>query len=153
MRICLGTLVLTLCGCSKSTYEGPVPTCEAFDGSWQISADFGNGLIAAQQWVFSRSSPAAPCQYHLSAVPADPNGLLPAEIDGNASGDGLWMHWSAPTVLGGACHFDNQLDLALSAAASGLPAQLNGTLSWFRTATGQGYCASALGQIVIRGVR
>lgn len=130
-----------------------MPTCEAFDGSWQISADFGNGLIAAQQWVFSRSSPAAPCQYHLSAVPADPNGLLPAEIDGNASGDGLWMHWSAPTVLGGACHFDNQLDLALSAAASGLPAQLNGTLSWFRTATGQGYCASALGQIVIRGVR
>jgi len=154
MKVSLAALLIlaALCACSENTDEGPVPSCEAFDGNWSVTADFGNGLIAAQQWVFS-SSAGVPCQYHLSATPVDPNGLLPAETDGNAAGNGLWMHWSAPTALGGACRFDNQLDLSLTAAASGVPARLNGTLSWYRVSTGQGYCSTNFGTIRITAVR
>jgi hypothetical protein len=118
--------------------------CPSIHGVWNVSADYGNGLIAHQQWTLSPLQSG--CDLHVSAQPTDPTGLLPSEVDGGSRDTRFWLLWSTNQ---GACRLSSSVEGTIT-LTHGIPTQLTGTLFWNRSANGQGPCYGGTGQITLQ---
>lgn len=138
--ISLILLATSLIGCGGSDDLGPTRTCSAMQGVWRVSADYGNGLVAQQQWTILQSG----CDLQLSGQPPDPYGPLLTTATGGADDTRFWTRWSTTY---GACQIHSDLDAQVTGNT------FAGTLYWIRSAHGQGYCASGSGQLSVTGQR
>lgn len=131
--------LLVLAGCGGSSDDAGVQ-CGQMGGAWDVSIDFGNGLVAQQRWTITQTQ----CELRLVADPPDAYGPALSAATGAAGQNGLWATW---TITNGACRCYSSLDASVSGNT------LRGTIGWSRGPYGAGFCSGALGSIAVTGTR
>lgn len=135
----LGSLILMagLAGCGGES-PATAPVCSTLAGTWAIAADYGNGLVAQQQWTVTQQA----CDLHLTGNPSDLSGPLLSAASGSAADQRFWATW---INTAGSCQYASSLEGTVNGGV------LSGVLHWSRGPYGQGFCSGGLGDISITG--
>jgi hypothetical protein len=139
---CLASYMVmsALAGCGGGGDSGPWPSCGQFGGTWNVALDYGNGLVAHQQWTIAQSR----CELTLTGTPSDDYGPSLGAAVGSAGDTGIWATW---TKTVDSCRYYSNLETTVSGNS------LSGSLYWSRSAYGQGYCSPGSGNIAVSGNR
>jgi hypothetical protein len=138
--IAMVVLVCALVGCGGGGDSGPGLTCSQVGGTWNVTLDYGNGLVVHQQWTIAQNQ----CELSMSGIPSDDYGPSLGAAIGNAGNGGLWATWTKTVDT---CRYYSSLDATVNGNL------LSGTLYWSRSAYGQGYCSANNGKIAVTGSR
>ncbi len=133
-------LASAIVACSSNDDDQPAPVCELVHGLWSVSVDYGNGLVARQQWQIDQQV----CDISLTADPPDLYGASLTSGNGYVAEDGLFAWWSKNSRE---CVIDSALDATVAGT------RFAGTLTWVRRPSGQGYCPVASGRFAVSGER
>jgi hypothetical protein len=137
LRIGAALLAVLVAACGSGESDSG-PTCTRVNGVWNVSLDYGNGLVGHQVWTIVQGG----CEVTLTADPPDPYGPALSSAHGNAGEAAMWANW---TTTWGACRYYSTLDVKVAGDA------LAGTLDWARGAYGNGYCPGGFGTIGVAG--
>jgi hypothetical protein len=137
------SLMVYMAGCGgDSGSSGSSVTCDRVDGVWNAALDYGNGLVAHQSWIIAQSG----CTFTMTGDPPDLYGvLLPAgTVSGGCVDNRLWADWGN---MYAACRYSGSLDANINGNT------LSGTIYWFRSPYGAGFCSSNSGMIKVTANR
>jgi hypothetical protein len=126
----LASLTATGCGEEQPSFEGA--PCARMEGVWDAHVDM-NGLDASQRWTISQDG----CRVTMIPDPPYCYGVFLCE---SAKGDALesgvratWIYYTGP------CRYTSLLEATVSGGT------MEGTVTWFASPYGNGYCSSHQG--------
>ena len=132
--------VASLAGC-HSVDSDPTDTCTHVGGAWEVSLDYGNGLVGRQTWLIEQTG----CDLILTADPPDDYGpALAGPVSGYAVVGGFSAYWENTA---NACRYSSRLDATITGDV------FSGSIAWGRNGYGAGYCPAAIGSIAVEGSR
>lgn len=121
---------------------GPMAVCSRVDGVWNVTLDYGNGLVAHQSWTILQSE----CELTLTGDPPDTYGPSLDATPQSGFAREAWFRASWVKTVG-ACQFTSAIEATVDGGT------FAGDMLWIRNGYGQGYCASANGIVKTTGSR
>lgn len=143
-----GLLAVILCvllpaGCSTNSEEGgPLAVCSRVDGVWNVTLDYGNGLVQHQTWTIVQTD----CELTVTGDPPDQYGPSLDATPQSGFAREAWFRASWVKTVA-PCEFTSVVEVTVAGNT------FTGDMLWIRNGYGAGYCAAANGTIAVTGTR